>query len=57
MTNLIIKRILKLVMIILMILGIALSVSNFISADNISTPPDGGTLQSDGTCVGEPLNC
>lgn len=47
-------------MIILMLLGLALSVVNILSTDNMAMkkhPPTEGTLQSDGTCVGEPLNC
>lgn len=54
------KRILKLILILLMVLGLALSVANILSTDNMAMKkPSGmeGTRQSDGTCVGEPLNC
>lgn len=59
-------KILKSLMIILMILGIALSILNFISVDSmaINEPGSGGetwgvtgTKQSNGLCIGDPLNC
>jgi len=52
------KRFLKLLLIVLMLLGITLSIINFISVDNMATkPPETeGTVQSDG-CYGAELNC
>jgi hypothetical protein len=58
-------KILKFIMIMLMILGITLSILNFISVDSMAINgggPEGssgatGTLQSNGLCLGEPLNC
>lgn len=50
-------KILKLLMIILMILGIALSIINLISVDNMAIPSvSEGSAQNDG-CYGPPLNC
>lgn len=56
------RKILKLLMVLLIMLGIAISALSFISVDsmaNIPLPsPDGqGTLRSDGECTGRPLNC
>jgi hypothetical protein len=58
------RRVLKLTMIILMIVGITLSVLNFISVDNIAVkdpiPGNGiGTQGPNGPldCTGPPLNC
>lgn len=50
------KKILKLLMIILMLLGISLSVLNFISTDSKASMGPKGSLQSDG-CYGDELNC
>ncbi|UCH95256.1 MAG: hypothetical protein JSV88_00035 [Candidatus Aminicenantes bacterium] len=55
------RKILKLIMIISMMLGITLSILNFISVDSMAKLPGKGggyqgTLQPDG-CYGEPLNC
>jgi len=57
-------KVLRLLMIILIVLGIVLSIVNFISVDNMAgsnkEPAAGegwrGTQQPDG-CYGEPLNC
>lgn len=50
-------KILKLLLIALMILGITLSIINFISVDNTAMPSHNeGTVQSDG-CYGAALNC
>jgi hypothetical protein len=60
------RKIAKLIIIMLMILGITLSFLNVISVENyagFTDPfnPGGygptGTRQSNGTCMGEPLNC
>ena len=57
---------LKLMFIVIMMVGITLTILNFISVDNRATqggfPEDPafgtiGTLQSDGLCMGEALNC
>lgn len=52
------RKILKLILIILMLLGIMFSIINFISVDNMATKPaeNEGTVQSDG-CYGAALNC
>ncbi len=52
-----VKKVLKVVMIVLMLLGITLSVLNFISSEN-SAQKDAkeGTVTSEG-CKGDSLNC
>jgi len=51
------KKIFKLIMIVLMLLGITLSVLNFISIDNMANKsPVEGTVTPDG-CPGAGLNC
>lgn len=56
------KTFFKMLIIIVMILGIALSVLHFISVDSfaIGIPIFGkepGTLQSNGLCLGDPTSC
>ncbi len=51
------RKIFKLIMIILMILGITLSVINFISVDDMALRPETEGTVDGGDCVGEPLNC
>ena len=61
------RKALKLMTIILIILGVALTVINFISVDNMAIgayPGEpgadgevGGTIQSNGLCMGDTLNC
>jgi hypothetical protein len=53
------RKILKLIMIVLIMVGIALSILNFISVDNMAGPgrTSIGTRDIDGECAGEPLNC
>jgi hypothetical protein len=55
-------RALKLMIRVIIILGIVLSILNFISVENkaigkIPIPGVQGTGQSNGLCMGEPLNC
>jgi len=62
-----IKRVLKIILTLIMLIGITLSVANFISTENqaLNLNPEGdnpnGTLiiHSDGStdCQGPPLNC
>jgi F0F1-type ATP synthase assembly protein I len=52
-----VKKVLKVVMIVLMLLGITLSVLNFISSKNSAQRPEKeGTVTSEG-CKGDDLNC
>ena len=51
------KKVLKIIIIILMILGITLSVLNFISVDNIALRPNAEGSIDGSDCAGEPLNC
>lgn len=51
------RKIFKLIMIILMILGITLSVINFISVDDMASRSATEGTEDGGDCVGEPLNC
>lgn len=54
------KKVLKIVMIGLMLVGIALSVANVVSAEStVNSPPSKatGTMTLEGDCLGDPLNC
>lgn len=57
------KKILKLLMVVIMVLGITLSILNFISVDNMAkisfpTPDDDwGTEDDYGECTGRPHDC
>ena len=59
------RKALKITMIVLMILGITLSILNFVSVDSLAldtkpSPVGGkwiGTEEDDGECTGAPLNC
>jgi hypothetical protein len=52
------RKIFKLLMVVLIVVGITLSVLNFISVDNMASFSQfDGTLRSDGECAGRPLDC
>ena len=51
------KKILKILLIVLMIVGITISILNFVSTDNIAMKSEQeGTMTSEG-CKGDDLNC
>ncbi len=63
------KKVLKLLLIVLMLLGISITIINIISIDNIAEKRNGpsrvgsqsggvdGTLGDDGSCTGRPYDC
>jgi hypothetical protein len=53
------KKILKMIIIALIVVGIAISILNFISVDNMAGPGRTpiGTRDIEGECAGDPLNC